>query len=571
MADLINVNWKEHRNYKYIEASDFDFDEIGEVIGSRKRFSEVVKLREKLSAMDEDDLRDLFSKRFIINAPTENDALLAMLALYDTISAASPGELIVEKNGSAMPMTFGGFGVSQDFPGMGADDDPQFTEQLSSRGNPRCVHINSAYMFSSVVTELDKQGEITFVLNVQSDSGMMSVFGEDNSEGNFEKLGSENGYTCVRVNADTAEDINEMMTEKFEQMKFDISGVRKELEQFCKNASFHDEYHLDMLMRGIINSWLLSGREERVITRDDIVHLTVKPAVAPAEKKQTQLVGLTEERGKIDGIAKMISFEQKRRELGICGEFNGCNMVFAGPPGTAKTTLAREFAQKLADNHIISSAGNFKECRKSDLVGMFVGWTASMIDNMFERMNSMGGGVIFFDEIYTIAGKNSTCFDDEAVTCIVQNMENYRGSVFCIFAGYEDKMDQFLSSNPGIRSRIHFTVKFSHYDNDTLVDITKSICGSCGFDFPAGSEPIVSSYFDRLRAVRGDQFGNGREARNLISNATQKMAVRMWDIRKPTVKKLRALSAEDLQLAAEDILSSEIRIGGGNGGSHLGF
>ncbi len=177
MADLINVNWKEHRNYKYIEASDFDFDEIGEVIGSRKRFSEVVKLREKLSAMDEDDLRDLFSKRFIINAPTENDALLAMLALYDTISAASPGELIVEKNGSAMPMTFGGFGVSQDFPGMGADDDPQFTEQLSSRGNPRCVHINSAYMFSSVVTELDKQGEITFVLNVQSDSGMMSVFG----------------------------------------------------------------------------------------------------------------------------------------------------------------------------------------------------------------------------------------------------------------------------------------------------------------------------------------------------------------------------------------------------------
>ena len=73
--------------------------------------------------------------------------------------------------------------------------------------------------------------------------------------------------------------------------------------------------------------------------------------------------------------------------------------------------------------------------------------------HFFSEMAENGGGVIFFDEIYTLSEENATIFDKEAVTCITQNMENFRGNVFCIFAGYENKMTEFLSSNPGMKSR----------------------------------------------------------------------------------------------------------------------
>ena len=198
---------------------------------------------------------------------------------------------------------------------------------------------------------------------------------------------------------------------------------------------------------------------------------------------------------------------------------------------------------------------------KSDIVGYYVGQTAALVDKLFSEMAANGGGVILFDEIYTLSENDSTSFDREAVTCIVQNMENYRDKIFCIFAGYEEKMMEFLSSNPGLSSRIPFTVKFGGYSDETLIRIFGSIVAAEHYKIAGGCNDIISDFFNKLRAYRGDRFGNGREARNLFTNAKQKHALRISGSKKKTTKMLTEISREDISEAISDILLSETGAG----------
>lgn len=269
-------------------------------------------------------------------------------------------------------------------------------------------------------------------------------------------------------------------------------------------------------------------------------------------------MGLANEREKLNNIIKSLYFEKLRSEMGYKASRDGCHIVFAGPPGTAKTTLAREFAARLAEIGLIKDKDAFIECVKSDYIGQYVGQTAAKVDAMFRSLSAKGGGVIFFDEIYTIAEDDATVYDKEAVTCILQNMENYRQNVFCIFAGYEDKMSGFIKSNPGLRSRISDTIRFKGYDDETLGMIFYSMLNSQDLKISGNCEQILKDHFTKLRNVRGDHFGNGREVRNLIVNAKQQHVKNLSLDKKPSRKLLTSIDPSDISKASEDILASEL-------------
>lgn len=52
-------------------------------------------------------------------------------------------------------------------------------------------------------------------------------------------------------------------------------------------------------------------------------------------------------------------------------------------------------------------------------------------------------------------------------------MENNRGNVIVIFAGYTESMQRFLDRNPGMLSRIAFQIEFEDYTTDELCDIAR--------------------------------------------------------------------------------------------------
>lgn len=533
---------------EYLLPTDLDSDESRNVVFQRERFGNVTELLRKLDRIDTEDLAEATNKYFI-TAEHINDAYIAVLAIYWSIAdkVNSVGNLIVFDEEEELE-TGGGFAMMFRLP-MDMDDEV-IMRSLSDDNNPIIHTLSSKTEMGSEILLDDR---VEFFINC-------SVSNKSNPS--FKKL--EQCCRCVTVENGEAEDAKEILTDYFYEKDYEWDSVDKEIDALVRCIKPRNEYVITAAARQVISNHLFGDECERELLPEDFkgVAALFSDRKPKRSEKSSGLIGLERETAKINGILSSVSIDKLRFDKGISDSFNGCSMVFAGPPGTAKTTLARIFAARLEELGIIKSSSCFKECVKSDIVGQYVGHTAAKVDGLFSQMSQSGGGVIFFDEIYTLSESDSTAYDKEAVTSITQNMENYRSSVFCIFAGYENKMNEFLECNPGLRSRMSFTVKFEGYSDETLCGIFRSIAASDNFKIPQGCEDVLCSFFKRLRSARGEQFGNGREARNLFVNAKQKLAQRIGASKRITSKMLTTLEREDIAGAAEDILSSELESGG---------
>ena len=197
--------------------------------------------------------------------------------------------------------------------------------------------------------------------------------------------------------------------------------------------------------------------------------------------------------------------------------------VFTGNPGCAKTTCARLYAKALAREGI-TKTDRFAELSRSKIVDKYVGSTAQNVRKIFERN---ADGVIFIDEAYALcdgdpASKNN--FGIEAINELITCMENHPETVV-IFAGYPDKMEEFLSTNPGLRSRIPYTVAFSDYTSEELVAISRIIAGEQGYEIAETAVNKLSAIYDSARNQK--DFGNGRYARNIVEAAVRAKGLRL--------------------------------------------
>ena len=122
-------------------------------------------------------------------------------------------------------------------------------------------------------------------------------------------------------------------------------------------------------------------------------------------------------------------------------------MIFAGNPGTGKTTMARVVAKMFHELGILKS-GHLVETDKSGLVAQYVGHTAEKTEEVFK---SALGGVLFIDEAYAITNDDSS-FGQECVDTLVKLIEDYRGETLVILAGYSKEMKEFMKSNSGLES-----------------------------------------------------------------------------------------------------------------------
>ena len=191
--------------------------------------------------------------------------------------------------------------------------------------------------------------------------------------------------------------------------------------------------------------------------------------------------------------------------------------VFSGNPGCAKTTCARLYAKVLAQEGI-TKTDRFAELSRSKIVDKYVGSTAQNVRKLFERN---ADGVIFIDEAYTLCDSDPNSknnFGTEAINELIVCMENHPETVV-IFAGYPDKMDELLSSNPGLRSRIPYTVAFSDYTTEELIAISRIIANEQGYEIAESAVTKLSAIYDSARNQK--DFGNGRYVRNIVEAAVR--------------------------------------------------
>lgn len=219
------------------------------------------------------------------------------------------------------------------------------------------------------------------------------------------------------------------------------------------------------------------------------------------------------------------------------------HMVFAGNPGTAKTTVARLMARIMKDNGLLATGG-LVEVGRADLVGKYVGWTAQIVKKKFKEAR---GSVLFIDEAYSLLDEREGLFGDEAINTIVQEMENAREDTVVVFAGYPDRMKEFVERNPGLRSRVAFHVDFPDYTTEELLDIFGLILKEKGRR--AGPDTLERARSLLEGATAAPDFGNGRFVRNLVERAEMRHASRVLALPPDAVtdESIRTFLPEDLE------------------------
>jgi stage V sporulation protein K len=193
----------------------------------------------------------------------------------------------------------------------------------------------------------------------------------------------------------------------------------------------------------------------------------------------------------------------------------------------------------------ILSKGHVIETDRSGLVAGYIGQTATKVDGIVE---SALDGVLFIDEAYTLKpeANSSKDFGQEAIDTLLKRMEDYRGRLVVIVAGYTEEMSRFIDANPGLQSRFNRYFNFEDYHPDELLVIFEKICEQSHFNLADKSRDVLLNKLTLLYENRDKKFGNGRLVRNIFDKTIEKQANRLSKLSNVTKEMLMTIMPDDI-------------------------
>lgn len=243
------------------------------------------------------------------------------------------------------------------------------------------------------------------------------------------------------------------------------------------------------------------------------------------EGELEKIIGLSEIKTFIRKQHKLLVAQAKRREADLeVDATQTLNMIFSGNPGTGKTTVARIVADMFKEMGVLKS-GHLVETDKSGLVSEYVGQTSKKTEEIFK---SALGGVLFIDEAYALTSGGS--HGQEAIDTLVKLLEDYRGEILVILAGYEKEMNDFLKTNSGLSSRFPQKIHFPDYSVEELFQIGLRMIEGKKFRLADSSVALFKEQVSDLHKHSNVNSGNARMIRNYVEELIINQSARIATI-----------------------------------------
>lgn len=318
---------------------------------------------------------------------------------------------------------------------------------------------------------------------------------------------------------------------------------------------------LDMLTeRGVVSAQDGLGPRRIIMNQDQLAALlndeehggeaapTLKNGLEVVMQKLDELIGLDQVKKEVRQLTNFIEIQHKRKERGLKVAPVTYHCVFTGNPGTGKTTVARILADIFRELGVVKK-GHLVETDRSGLVAEYVGQTAVKTNKVID---SALDGVLFIDEAYTLVQGGDRDYGGEAVATLLKRMEDDRGRLVVVLAGYTEEMKKFINSNPGLQSRFSRYIEFSDYGAEELARIFLMNAEKNQYTCDKDVRASIVNIMEVAVQNKDVNFGNARYVRNLFEKAIQRQAVRLASIAPITTEMLSELTLHDLGFAYED-------------------
>lgn len=439
----------------------------------------------------------------------------------------------------------GGFG-GLSFKSLKDEDDEE--QYWDDQQFPIIMFVNNNFSENQFVDNFEYLRRFTVIIKNESESSFGSY-----EEKNNNRLSFELDFTILEIESTSDAYYYEVLKGMLKHEEIDVSDDVDGLI-VIQNLKKYRHTHFDGLsdVKRLVQRLVKYNVDKTLELKDfmKILKMKVNDESEPLSPTHNldSLIGLAEVKSELNRLLNRTKYAHERsKQTNILSKMNMA-AVFMGNPGTAKTTVARLFGQKLHDESVLSTR-NFVEVSRKDLIAKYVGWTAPLVQEKFQEAE---GGILFIDEAYSLLEKNTSSFADEALSEIIIQMENHPETMV-IFAGYPEEMKAFIrEANTGLKSRLSNVIDFPDYSDQEMYKIFKYLLEKDNYKLK-GETRIKKEVLRFIRQMNlyGDKnLGNGRLMRRLYHSAVGFKAER-----NPNEFELILLS--DVKAAITQIISSE--------------
>lgn len=366
----------------------------------------------------------------------------------------------------------------------------------------------------------------------------------------------------------TAKELAEMFRLRARQNQFTLSpdleeGLDKLMEKALKHKDrqFGNGRYVRNLFEASVERQSTRLAPTQDWTKEDLMTLTLADVDAKASSLEqddvtleqalaelNDLIGMENVKEEVRKIAEFCQIAKEREAAGMKNAPISYHYVFAGNPGTGKTTVARVLAKVYKALGLLEK-GQLVETDRSGLVAKYVGQTAAKTSDVIDDAL---GGVLFIDEAYTLAEGGESDYGSEAIATLLKRMEDDRDRLIVIVAGYPEEMRHFIDSNPGLQSRFTRYLNFPDYTTAELADMFRMYARKSHYVLSPTFEESLNDAMAHLTANKDKNFGNGRYVRNLFETAVERQATRLSAVPERTQDMLKTLELSDIGLVLKN-------------------